>query len=746
VKVLCCLFLFVFTALVFSGPATASDSDRSTPYSQLIPISPGELHRTLAAGKAQALDRTRQLAAMRRQPAAGQEDMDARYYRLELYIDEISELVYGRVTMVARSLVNGFSQPVLDLWDNMDVDSVFDNGVYTTSWTHASDLLTINLASSYDFDEEFEVTVVYHGHPTEGGFQGFSFDSHEGTPIISTLSEPYLARTWWPCKDRPDDKADSVDIIVEVNPEFFVSSNGILRDSVYDGTTTTYWWHEQYPITTYLVSLGITNYQHFWQYYLYGPADADTMPVDFYSYPEKFFDAATYWPETVEMIEFFADTFGEYPFVEEKYGMTHFTWGGAMEHQTNTSATSGSFGFNRYLIAHELAHQWWGDYITCQDWHNIWLNEGFASYCEALYSEHLGGWSALHSYMSGMEYWSGGTIYCYDISNVWAIFSSRVYDKGAWVLHMLRHHIGDEAFFNSLRAYYDDPDLAHAHANTEDFRDICEAVSGQDLHDFFDDWIYGEYYPRYSFSWLAEPGASGEYNVFVHIDQTQSSNPQVFDMPVDIGIRRFNGVVDTFLVYNNQRSQEFMLTVTDNSAPQAVIIDPSNWILDYHNEAAYTFHIINETLADGQQYLVYEDSVIAKGGTQPYEFTITGGVLPAGLELDQVSGKITGVPTEPGSFLFTVLAEEDGVFSESQDYRIEVEENSYTPGDLSLDGAVNPVDVVLMVDYVYLTQGSPPVLNTADVNGDCKINPVDVVFLVRYVYLSSGTLVAGCVE
>ncbi len=738
------VFLMVLVSVNF---AAGSDGNRNTPYSELAPISPSELHRILAANKAAAAGRQQQLAAMFKEPAIGQDDMDARYYKLELRIDEISQIIYGRVTMVGRSLVDGFSQPVLDFFDNMDVDSVFDEGVFTTAWTHVDDELTIDLAATYDTDEEFEITVVYHGHPAQGGFMGFYFGSHDGTPVISTLSEPFMARTWWPCKDRPDDKADSVDIIVEVNSDFFVSSNGTLRDSVNHGATTTYWWHEQYPITTYLVSLGITNYTHLYWWYHYGPGDTDSMVVDFYPYPEKHWDAVSYWPETVQMIEFFADTFGEYPFVEEKYAMTHFPWGGAMEHQTNTSATSGSFGFNRYLIAHELAHQWWGNLITCETWHHIWLNEGFASYCEALYAEHLAGSPAYHNYMLGMQYWAGGSIYCVNPTTVSAIFSSRVYDKGAWVLHMLRRHVGDETFFDILRAYYSHPDHAHAHANSEDFRNLCEAVSGQDLHPFFEDWIYGTYYPRYRHSWLTAPGAPGEQNIYLHLEQIQTSDPPVFDMPIDIGVHRNSGAVDTLKVYNNQREQDFLLTIVDDFPPTAIQIDPGNWILDrYGEEVSYTFHIINETVADGMRNIAYEDSIIVKGGTPPYQFSITAGALPGGLDLDPVNGKITGTPTVYGQFTFTVTADDDGSYSDSQEYMLAVAEGPpYIPGDVNDDGTIDPLDVVNIVNHVYRDYPLS-LLNPADVNADCSVDPLDVTTIVNYVYRGLGTLLPGCVE
>ena len=740
-------FIFGFVWLVaLSYPVLAADSNNPALENGVVFSSPRELHQYLAENKAQAFGRTRQLAAMYGRAPAGQLDMDARYYRMEWRVDEVAEQLYGRVTMRAQALTDGFTQAILDLYTNMTVDSVYDNGTYTTSWMHTLNLLTITLSSTYSAGDEFEVTVVYHGHPAEGGFQGFSFDMHGSTPVISTLSEPYLARTWWPCKDRPDDKADSVDMFVTVNDAFYCASNGTLRDSVNDGSTITYHWHVQYPITTYLVSLAISDYKPFRRWYRYGPGDIYSMPVDFYPYPELYWTAAGSWPEAVQQIEYYAETFGEYPFIEEKYGMTHFPWGGAMEHQTNTSATSGSFGFDRYLIAHELSHQWWGDYITCKNWENIWLNEGFASYCEALYSAHLGGWSALHNYMSGMEYWSGGTIYCYNTSSVGAIFSSRVYDKGAWVLHMLRHHIGDEAFFGSLRAYYIDPRFANNYATTEDFRDVCEAVSGQNLHPFFDDWIYGEYYPKYAYSWLAEPGAGGTYNVFLHIDQTQTTNPQIFDMPIDIGIQRAPGVVDTLHVYNTKRNQDFLLTIQSSSAPQAVSIDPRNWILDTHTATAYTFHIVNDSLRTGATHIAYADSIIAKGGTAPIQFSIASGALPNGLALNPATGRVTGTPTIAGQFSFTVLADDAGSYSDTRQYTLTINQLTYVPGDLDQSQQVAAPDVVWMVNWVYKSGTPPPIINSGDVNADCLINPVDVVYLVNYVYKQQGTLIPGCAE
>ncbi len=575
------LYVAAIAVMSLGGFATPSSADQPTPGdvvtdSDTVHPTPRELHRYLAEGKARALDRTWKMAAVYGRAPLAQEDMDALYYKIELRIDEVTEMVYGRVTMTARALVDGFSQAVLDLQEDMDVDSVFDQGAYTTTWSHADNFLTIDLAATYDTDEQFEVTVVYHGHPVEGGLQGFSFAAHSGTPLISTLSCPYQARTWWPCKDVNYDKADSVDIIVEVNADFFVSSNGTLRDSVNHGATTTYWWHEQYPIAPYLVCLTATNFDHIRRWYTYGPADTDSMPVDFYCYPELHDDVATHWPEIIDVIEFYADTFGEYPFIEEKYAMTHFNWGGGMEHQTNSSITSSAFGFDRYLIAHELSHMWWGDNITCKTWHHCWLNEGFASYCEALYAEHLGGSPALQNYMSYFEYFAEGAVYIYDTSSVSNIFSTRAYDKGAWVVHMLRGMLGDSVFFAGLKQYAVAPQFIYGSVTTEEFRDFFETIGGFDLDFFFEQWIYDEYYPIYEYGFLQDPVT---HEVRFYITQTQQDLEYrpLFEMPIRFRFDYTGGGDTTVTVWNNQTDQAF--TVELDGPVETMVFDPAGWIL-----------------------------------------------------------------------------------------------------------------------------------------------------------------------
>ncbi len=704
---------------------------------------PVEMHRVMGAAKAAALgqQRTHQAATVAA-VLLDQAGFDATHYDLNIRVDEVALLIYGQVSMRAKARINGFQLPTLNLTNGLFTDSVKSFG-RTVSWAHASGFLNVTLDSVYNLGEEFDVTVFYHGHPPEGGFQGFLFTTHgsPAVPVITTLSEPYLAQSWWPCKDTPSDKADSVDVRMRVNSAFYGVSNGTLRDSInnLDGTTT-YWWHEQYPITTYLVSLAISNYSRFDRYYHYG---ADSMPVRFYSYPERLTNALASWPIAVDQIGFYASQFGEYPFINEKYGMVHFPWGGAMEHQTVTSATNGAFGFDQYLICHELSHQWWGDLITCRNWNHIWMNEGFASYCEALWSEHLGGSTAYRTYMNSMTYLSGGRIYIDDTTNVGNIFSSRVYDKGAWVLHMLRGYIGDSAFFATLRSYYDDPRYKWKDVVTEEFRDIAEGISGVNLHNFFNEWIYGYYHPIYYVSFAYQAKAGGGYSVYVHLRQSQGTDPQVFHLPVELKINGAGGVNSTFRVMDTLREQDFAFDFS--VLPSSVTVDPNNWILKETLTEAYQLNLFTDSVRAGMQYAPYADTLRAQGGTQPYQYIVAIGDLPAGLSLNAGTGILSGTPTVFGSFPLTFGVWDNGhVHFDQKPMTLNIAESPLMLGDENGDGAVDVFDVVFLIDYVFNGGPAPAPPSLADVNRDCAASVFDVIYLIDYVFSSGPAPLFGC--
>jgi aminopeptidase N len=460
----------------------------------------------------------------------------------------------------------------------------------------------------FNTGDTIEVVIEYQGIPrTSGFYAGFWFATHgsiyDGTysPVIFTLSEPFGARSWWPCKDDPSDKPASMDIIITIpentynGREFYAVSNGTLVDIIaHDDNTRTFHWHEQYPIATYLVSLAISNYEIYSDWYI--TAENDSMPVIYYVYPERMESALENYGSTVDMIATYSDRFVQYPFFKEKYGMANFGWGGAMEHQTVTSMGTMNF----WVVAHELAHQWFGDLVTCADFHHIWLNEGWATYLEAIYAEKLYGESDYHAYMNDIAYYrQGSTIYVEDPLND-NIFDLIVYDKGAWVLHMLRRVMGDTLFFFATKSYLNDLQFNYRAATTEDFQGVMEQYYGESLGWFFQQWIYGMGYPTFQYGWTYQEEGD-QYVIDLTIRQTQKSYQaeEVFTMPLDIMIMTIPGPVrDTVRVWNDQRVQSYQFR-TDKK-PGSVILDPDNWVLQQNER------ITNITEEDNLLPLIYQ--------------------------------------------------------------------------------------------------------------------------------------------
>ena len=327
-------------------------------------------------------------------------------------------------------------------------------------------------------------------------------------------------------------------------------------------------WRESFPIAPYLVSIACTNYAVFESTHQ-GP-NGETLPLLFLAYPEDRDRAEVSWGRTSEMIAAFEARFGPYPFYGEKYGMAEFSWGGAMEHQTLSSMGAYSIDgtdANDWLVAHELAHQWWGDLITPASWDHIWLNEGFARYAEALWYEAGGGAEAYREWMRSI--WRPS--FQGPIVPPNYIFSSTVYQKGAWVVHMLRGVMGERAFFESLARYRDQNE--YANVTTDDFQRACEETTGRDLGWFFDEWVYGVGRPAYVMEW-SEAGGGDPSQIEVTIEQVQPE--PAFRMPIQIEIRDSSGS-NRFVVLDSLRLQSFLLPV--GMPPQRVVLDPDDWIL-----------------------------------------------------------------------------------------------------------------------------------------------------------------------
>ncbi len=742
--VMCTIIAFAILMIALPDMVMAEFSDNEPDWDN---APPSEIHQRLWESKSgDYADKQFMLKMAQADPAeVTQTNYDVLYYDLFIRVNDTNEIIYGKNSFVAQSTQGGVSEVQVDLYSNMPIDSIVaPSGVL--SYTRAGNVVTITLDNTYNTGEQFEFDFYYYGHPTEGGFQGFEFDVRGGAPLITTLSEPYFAKTWWPCKDRMDDKPDSMSIAIEIDTSLYCASNGSLDSVVNNGSNThTYYYYVHYPITTYLVSLAINNYVVWDDEWVYNSGD-DTLPLVHAIFPDRYSYSLSHYNVTPNVLGVLTDHFGPYPFESEKYGHANFSWGGGMEHQTMTSMDgNGSFGFSEPVVIHEAAHQWWGDMITCESWKDIWLNEGWASYAEAIYYLETQGWASYHSYMSGMDYSSGGTIYVQDTSGVWDIFTSRVYDKGAWVVHMLRGVLGDPLFYTGVDAYYNS-EHQHAAATTEDFKNVFEAATGQELDWFFDGWIHGSYRPNYSWSFYSELSDTNGYDVYVEVNQTQTTSPQVFTMPVDLYV---TGPNDTAILWIDERNDLIKLNFSQNVTSAS--FDPSNWVMDYHSQSAWTMAIITleNELDTVFQYEDYVDTLEVKGGSSNLYWTQSGGSLPTGISISATRGTVIGNTTDTGLFSFTVsVTDNSNGYQDDENYNLYVVYNPAppVPGDFNDDGDVNVADLTLFVNYVFKGGDAPLKPNAADADGSCEVNVTDLVYMVNYIFKGGIAPVWGCVE
>ena len=498
-----------------------------------------------------------------------QQSTDALHYRLELELFFNTKTIRGVNHATFRSLVHNLQSLDLDLDSRMKVYSV-KAGTRTLGFTRPSGKIRIKLDRPYQKGQTFTLAVDYGGHPPRGaGFGGLIFTTHSGKPLAWTLSEPWDARTWWPGKDTLGDKSTFEMWIT--HPDTMVAvSNGTLQGiDKLSGSRLRTRWKESHPMIPYLASLCVTDYKKRVDTYKH---KGRTMPVEFYVFPESYNSWAGGLNKIVPMLATFADVYGEYPFIDEKYGIVQFTWGGGMEHQTITSQSSSA----EWLSAHELSHQWWGDNVTCKTWSDIWLNEGFATFSEALYMERRPGGSkaAYHSWMRRRRPRAvSGTVYVYNPSSVGRIFNGNyTYNKGGWVLHQLRHVLGDSVFFQCLLDYR--KAFEGRSATTDDFRKSCEKTSGRQLGWFFDEWVMKGGAPSYRYATRAVR-VNGKDWLLLELDQVQSQ-PQVCIMPVDVQLRTSKGS-RTLVVWNDRRQGQYLLPL--DGSLLSVSLDPENWIL-----------------------------------------------------------------------------------------------------------------------------------------------------------------------
>jgi aminopeptidase N len=478
-------------------------------------------------------------------PPDGSRGFDVLSYDLELRLDPgalaIAGLVTIRLAAVPSPMTATLDTVVLDLVPELLVTGLTD-GQGTLAHVHQGSRLAVALRTPLVPGATKTLIIAWSGRPPRHGSfaAGLMFRTHDpGTPsdpvddvpVIANMSEPWSAHSWWPCKDHPSDKA-LVSLAVTVPDSLSVVANGRLLDvSAADPGWHRYAWREAYPLPTYLVSVAVSNYES-WSEDC-GPGTGPAVHLEYHVFPEDRVRAETDLAATCEMMTFLTDRLGPWPFAGEKYAQVEFKWIGGMEHTTATSLAQLLFtGDGRYenLFLHEMSHQWFGDCLTPARWADIWLSEGLARYCEALWVEHRHGSAAYDDFMATIGRRGHPQLFAGDgilADPVPILPSTLVYDKGAWVLHMLRRIEGDEVFFAFLRDYAQAPDRQQALVTTDDLINTAETAAGRSLAGFFTPWLQTDLVPVISHVVHRTPPG------VVHLTLTQHQTP-TFEVPVSI--------------------------------------------------------------------------------------------------------------------------------------------------------------------------------------------------------------------
>ena len=535
------------------------------------------------------------------------------YYKLTLSVDPDTHYISGSVQIqfISKDHLNSI---YFELNPILQIDSILYHNS-TVNFEHKDHLIKIN--TPITANKKDSITIHYQGSPPKTA--SFRTDLHSDVPILWTLSQPYGIIDWWPCKPSLLDKADSTDLFVNCPKEYSVASNGLLQSVTPDGDSHTYHWKTNYPIAPYLIGIAVTKYS---EIFFVSQLQSGSLPVQNYIYPEDSVEVSTEIFTTDTLLQFYDSLLGPYPFMKEKYGHAQFGRGGGMEHQTMSFMTHFGFG----LVAHELAHQWFGNKVTCGSWQDIWLNEGFATYfagvpLETMYDgKYWYDWkydNLIRATRNNMF-----SIFVEDTSTVQRIFNPDLsYGKGGYVLHMLRHQIGDENFYNGIRSYLSDPDLAYKTALTSDFFSHMEIAADTNLDLFKNQWIYGIGYPSFNIEWQQD---NDLLNLRL-IQTTSSLSTPFFNLRVPILVL---GTSDSLWLHINQHTSIQNREIPVDFEVLSIEIDPnlnliskSNFVINtailgeftlYPNPASESIHII----PDKGSQITNEYEIFSSNGTR----------------------------------------------------------------------------------------------------------------------------------
>ncbi|UCH77510.1 MAG: T9SS type A sorting domain-containing protein [Candidatus Coatesbacteria bacterium] len=490
---------------------------------------------------------------------------DVKEYVINVTLDDVTKEISGHCAVAATSMKEGLREVQFNFENDVTVSRVTHAG-QRLPFKHAGAVLTVTFPTAKARNQDFKVIVYYRGKPQDG-----LYFTSKGVYVTSAMEE---AQHWFPCYDLPDDKADRVELTVTCRDDWYVAGNGLLTQEKNNGNgTKTFTWVTQNRIATYLISIsGAYKYSRFGTRW-------SGIPINYYVFPEHRASAEICFEHLPQMMQFFSDKFWRYPFDDERYGIAEaeMAYFGGMENQTCISADQSYIRPNHSsdnFLAHELGHMWWGDCISPGSWKDLWLNEGHGTYCDALWEEHAKGEAA---YRARMQYFAS-RYFAEDQQNRFPVYnptypwSATVYQKGAWIMHMLRYLLGEEKFFRAWNQYGRDHEFGHAF--TVELQQAMEKEYGKSLQEFFDDWVYKAGYPEYEFDWTA----SGN-DVTVKICQVQTQTPltPLFDMPVELTITTQNNQTRVERVWVRNRFHRFRFSY--GSPVTNVEFDKDGWIL-----------------------------------------------------------------------------------------------------------------------------------------------------------------------
>jgi aminopeptidase N len=499
------------------------------------------------------------------------------HYNLDVEIENIKPYIRGNCTITAKVLTEGLDTFRFELSSDISLDSVFFSSHKLVS-SRRNNVVAAVLPFTLHKEQSLSVQVYYHGEIEQKGFfspLSCKSDSKWQQPVTWTLSEPYGAKYWFPCKQDARDKADSVHINVTVPSPLKAGSNGLLTRVVpVDEDHLRYEWKTNYPIPYYLISLCVSDFREYNFYAKLASGDSVFVQNYIYNQPDFFTENKEQIDQTSSLLNFFSSTFCEYPFIREKYGHCMAPMGGGMENQTMTTLSS----FDFTLIAHEMAHQWFGDMVSCANYHDIWLNEGFASYSEYLALDKLSSHQRAQNWLNEAQRIAlrepEGSVFIDDISesNQYRIFSyALTYKKGATLLHMLRYELNnDDLFFKVLRNYLQA--YKYSSASLTDFISVLNSTTQKNYSWFFDQWFYGKGYPIFDLSWNQ---VNDTLQLLVSQKPSAEGGP-FFRTPFDIKLKLARR--DSTLRFNMDSTvQYFRIPMSDYI--RSIEFDPQHWLL-----------------------------------------------------------------------------------------------------------------------------------------------------------------------